>query len=298
MEAIHAGGVGVDCVDSERPSVSVVVPFRGDEDAGARLLTALSRLALRDGDEVIVADNTDRGVETLGAQGVTVVRAGRERSSYHARNAGARTARNGWLLFVDADCTPDPSLLEAYFAEPIDDACGAVAGAIEGDATQASLVPRYVRSRKFFSSSEGLLGPDAAPTGNLLVRRAAFASVGGFAEGIRSAGDVDMARRLQAAGWGIGHRPRAKVRHRHRESLTGLLAAFARYGAGARWLNQRYPGSAGSWPLLAGLRGAAADALRLAARGHLEEALFRGLDAAGLVAHRIGYAASNTAPRL
>jgi GT2 family glycosyltransferase len=142
----------------------------------------------------------------------------------------------------------------------------------------------------------GLLGDDATPAGNVLVRRAAFEQVGGFAEGIRSGGDIDLARRLGAAGWLIEHRPAAVVAHRHRESLPGFMGMIARYGAGARWLNARYPGTAPRWPLLAGLCGAARDAAALALRGRLEPALFRGVDGLGLIAHNLGYLASNRAP--
>jgi hypothetical protein len=38
-------------------------------------------------------------------------------------------------------------------------------------------------------------------------------------------------------------RPRAQVAHRARESLGALLGQLARHGAGAAWLNRRYPGT-------------------------------------------------------
>ena len=46
-------------------------------------------------------------------EGFRVVPADDHGSSYHARNVGAETAVNGWLLFTDADCQPDPGLLDA-----------------------------------------------------------------------------------------------------------------------------------------------------------------------------------------
>src|SRR5215208_4893530 len=98
-----------------RPSVSVIVPFRGDREAAKRMVAALTCLDPRDGDEVIVADNTSRGVAA--GSGVRVVAAARERSSYHARTVGAEAATNEWLLFLDADCTPQAGLLDAYFAQ-------------------------------------------------------------------------------------------------------------------------------------------------------------------------------------
>jgi GT2 family glycosyltransferase len=251
------------------------------------------------GDELIVADNTDRGVVAgVAGDAVRVARATEERSSYHARNAGAREAANGWLLFLDADCLPAPGLLDAYFAEPVPEGCGAISGSIVGDPAQRSLLPRYARSRRFLRVDNGLLDRDATQAGNVLVRRAAFESIGGFEEGIRSGGDIDLSRRLGAAGWMVEHRPAAVVAHRHREGLLDFMGMVARYGAGARWLNRRYPGSAPRWPLVSGLRGAARDAAGLAIRGRLESALFRVLDGLGLIAHNLGYWASNRPGRV
>jgi GT2 family glycosyltransferase len=283
-----------------RPSVSVVVPFRGSPTAAGRLLVALSRLEVTAADELIVADNTTGGaVARVGGERVRVARATAERSSYHARNVGAGLAANDWLLFMDADCVPARGLLDAYFAEPAPDDCGAISGSIVGDPTQRGLLARYTRSRHFLSVDQGLLGPDsgAALTGNLLVRRAAFKALGGFVDGIRSGGDIDLSRRLRAAGWSVQRRPDAVVEHRHRESLVAFLGMVARYGAGARWLNQRYPGSSPRWPLFAGLGGAIRDTATLAIRGRLEPALFRSIDGLGLIAHNLGYVASNRASR-
>jgi GT2 family glycosyltransferase len=257
---------------------------------------ALARLRLREGDEMMVADNTRDGVVPAALDGTArVVHANGERSSYHARNAGAREAHNEWLLFMDADCVPAPDLLDAYFREPVAASCGVVAGEISGDPSQQGLLPRYARARNFLSQTEGLHGKagSAGATANLLVRREAFEAAGGFAEGIRSGGDVDLCWRLMAAGWALEYRAEAGVVHRHRETLLGFMGQVARYAAGARWLNERYPGSSGRWPLLPGLLGSARDIAANALRGRPEEAVFRGIDALGLVAHNAGYLTSN-----
>ena len=99
----------------------------------------------------------------------------------------------------------------------------------------------------------------AAATGNLLVRRSTFDELGGFADGIRSAGDVDFCWRMRDAGWTLEQRPAARVSHHHRENLVSFLAMIARYGAGSRWLNERHPGVAPHWPLVPGLAGSARD---------------------------------------
>jgi mycofactocin glycosyltransferase len=281
---------------TERPAVSVIVPLRGDAAYARRARAAFARLELREADELIVADNTREGLAAPQFGGLgRVVDASGQPSSYFARNAGAAAAGSEWLLFVDADCTPVPELLDRYFDAPIPDGCGAVAGAIVGVVEQDSLLARYTRDRKFFDQQDGVHGADgiAAATGNLLVRRAAFERLGGFAEGVRSAGDVDFCWRLREAGWQLAHRPEASVAHRHREDLASFLAMIARYGAGSRWLNERHPGAAPRWPLVHGLVGSAWDIGGHLAHGRLEPAAFRAIDGLGLVAHNLGYRASN-----
>ena len=298
---------------SARPAVSVVVPFFGDGGEARALVGALSSLRLGRGDQLIVADNTvvgaflsenaeksARRAESPFENGqIRAVRANGERSSYHARNVGAREARTDWLLFMDADCVPAPDLLDAYFREPVPARCAILAGEISGDPGQGGLLPRYARARNFLSQTEGLHGKagSAGATANLLVRRAAFEAVGGFEEGIRSGGDVDLCWRLMAAGWTLDYRHDAGVVHRHRETLLGFMGQIARYAAGARWLNERYPGSSDRWPLVHGLVGSARDIAANALRGRLEEATFRGIDAIGLIAHSAGYRLSNAARR-
>jgi GT2 family glycosyltransferase len=285
---------------SSRAAVSVVVPFAGERRHAERLAANLGRLAVREGDELIVADNTDRGMPAAALPpGARVVRAAAERSSYHARNAGARRATNDWILFLDADCMPVPELLDAYFAEPIPDRCGAVAGAMGANPDQQALIARYARDRGFLNMAGGSEGPGwrIAVAGNVLVRRAAFDGIGGFVEGIRSGGDVDLSRRLIAAGWTIDARPAAAVEHHHREHLIPFLATIARYAAGSRWLERRYPGRSPRWPLPRQLALAARDSAGLALRGRREQAAFRALDGLGLVAHNVGYLGANAAPR-
>jgi glycosyltransferase involved in cell wall biosynthesis len=284
-----------------RPAVSVVVPFRGDKTAAERLVASLRCLDLRDGDELIVADNTaDGAARWMARDGLRVVRAARERSAYHARNEGARIATADWILFLDADCRPEPALLATYFSEPIPSDCGAVAGQIIGEPGQRSLAARYARSRNLFDHADGLIRADGggAAAGNLLVRRAAFERIGGFTEGIRSGGDLDLCRRLSAGDLRLEFRRAAVVHHRHRATLASLLGAVARYGAGSRWLNERYPGTSPAWPLRYGLAATARDIVaRLRAR-QVEEAVFRGVDGLGLLAHRVGYASGNQAGRV
>ncbi len=283
-----------------RPGVSLVVPFRGNDEDARRLAANLEPLELGPDDELIVADNSDPATNYQfppgGGGEWQLLRADGERSSYHARNVGAAAAAGEWILFIDSDCVPDSSLVDAYFAPVPGEVTGAIAGSVTTDPAQDAFLARYASDRKFLDQDAGLhTAGDAAATANLMVRRAAFEEVGRFAEGIRSAGDVDLCRRLVAAGWGIERRPGAVVRHLHRESLPDLLGSIARYAAGARWLNERYPGTAPRWPLVHGLALCGRDIALDLARLRFERAAFRGVDALGMFAHVIGYRRSNAA---
>ena len=282
---------------SDPPAVSVAVPFAGDRVDAERLGRALSRLALREGDEVVVADNSAGAVAASVLDGgVRVVRADGEWSSYHARNAAAAEATCEWILFMDCDCEPAPYLLDAYFAVPVEQRVGALAGPILHAPDQRPLAARYARARNFVVIPEAPGAIPTAPTGNLMVRREAYEAVGGFVEGIRSGGDVDFCRRIQEAGFTLELRPNATVVHPHRETLREYLRIVARYAAGARWLDERYPGIAPRWPLWPELWRAVRDSAREWAKGDLDEARFRLIDGLSLVAHNVGYRSENLAP--
>jgi GT2 family glycosyltransferase len=191
---------------------------------------------------------------------------------------------------------PQANLLDAYLEQPPGEDVGALAGSVVSDPDHRHFLARYATDRGFLDQEAGLhTAADAAATANLAVRRTTFDELGGFTEGIRSGGDVDLCRRLTEAGWRIERRPDAVVTHLHRESLPDLMGSIARYAAGARWLNERYPGTAPAWPLVAGLVHCGKDIAGNLAGRRFEEAAFRSVDALGMFAHTIGYRRSNDA---
>lgn len=273
----------------ERPPVSVVVPFAGEAADADAMLGELGRLALRDGDELIVADNS-AGEAVPETKRVTVIRVGRIGSSYYARNAGAAEAASEWLLFVDSDTLLPASLIDDFFATAPRGRCGLVAGEIEGDPGQESLVSRYLRCRGHLHAEPPLAaGPaPAAGTANLLVRKQTWTELGGFAE-VRSGADFEFSWRAGERGWTVEYRPGARVLHRHPERLAPMLAKACRYGAGQRWVERRYPRAARKPGLFRELLRGAAGVVVWTLSARFERAAFKGLDALWIAAYWRGW---------
>lgn len=262
-----------------RPAVSVVVPFLGGSKQAEALLDRLETLQTRAGDQLIVADNTETGVvASRRGSTVAVVAAGDRRSASDARNAGAAAANGEWLLFLDADCVPDPDLLDAYFREPIAERCAIVAGEIEGDPDQRATLARWARLQRGRWVEHHLSwGPHPAGiTANLLVRRAAFEQLGGFRIG--GGGDVDLSWRAQDAGWEFVYRPEVVVRHRDRERLVELAGQAVAYGGHQRRLRELHGPSVPRPTLVVPLVRSLGGTVVFAVGGRFERARFKLVD--------------------
>jgi GT2 family glycosyltransferase len=227
-----------------RPAVDVVVPFLGDERALLALLDRARELELQSGDSLTVVDNSPTSAGPPPAP--EVLRAPERQSSYYARNRGAARGQAPWLLFLDADVTAPPDLVDRYFADPIPEKTGVLAGTIEDVAPTGGsrLALRYAKvSHPLDDKNTWRPGFAYAQTASAAVRRTAFDEIGGFAE-VRSGGDADLCFRMAEAGWRIERQPGAVVNHRSRATLKALIRQYMRYGAGAAWLEARYPGFA------------------------------------------------------
>jgi len=281
---------------SGRPSVDVVLPFRGSDAQLALVLERLSGLDLETGDTVTVADNRRGARDRDGSGRVRVLGAGELQTSYHARNRAAALGTADWLVLLDADVLPPVDLLARYFAPMPGAGVGLLAGAVvdEEPASDGSTSAARYAWLKSSMSQEITLAHDRwafAQTANAALRRVAFEQVGGFEAGVRSGGDADLCFRARAAGWELERREHAAVVHRNRQTVPRMLAQRARHGAGAAWLSERWPGALPRrrWPGLAwwSIRRAGAGALAAAKRDR-DGALLGLLDGPAVWAFEIG----------
>jgi GT2 family glycosyltransferase len=225
--------------------VSVVVAAR---DAGATLAECLRSLTTQslapiEYEVIVVVDrrSTDDTEAVAVGSGVRVVTVkpdvGGARFTAGARNAGVRAARGNWVAFTDADCVASRSWLRALLRAADDASEGAplaVAGATAGldSSTDAA---RYVDITGGLRADRHLAHPTYPwpPALNVMYRRDALVTVGGYDERFASYEQADLhLRLLREVGGATLIADRALVFHRHRARWRSYARQQRSYGAG------------------------------------------------------------------
>jgi GT2 family glycosyltransferase len=172
----------------------------------------------------------------LDALPMRVVSADRLASAAYARNVGAALSEAPLLLFCDADDVASPQWMK-HLAEPLrNGAADFVGGAPVID---RSLLADWVYER-YYSSVDGarlaymppgIRYPIGASFG---VRRDRFEAVGGFDERFPAAGgeEIDLARRLFAAGGRVRIAPEAGFDYTARTDYRSLMRQRRAYALG------------------------------------------------------------------
>ena len=221
-----------------------VVPFLGSSESLGSLRRRLATLSLRDGDSVLVVDNTP------GPPREGTLHAPEIPTPAYARNRGAALGQAEWLVFIDSDADPPPDLLDRYFS-PSGRPDRADRGRREDEEAPpgSSMVTRYAYLRGAMSQDDTFdFGEWGYPkTANVACRRAAFEQVGGFRDEARAAEDADLTYRLRAAGWDVERREDAAVVHASRTTLRGFLVQKAVWGGAALGCTRSTPGRSRSW---------------------------------------------------
>lgn len=236
-----------------RPAVTIVVPFGGPAAELEEVVRRFAKVELSAADELVFVDNSPDGPapapEELPAGG-RVVRAAELGSPGYARNAGAAEARGEWLLFLDADTDPVPKLLYLYFGYDFNFPDTAIlAGGVESYPEDGTLAIELAHHTGLLDPTEAYACPyrPYALSANCAVRADAFRAVGGFEPRARAGEDADLCWRLQDAGYRLELRLDAVAWHRSRERMRDLWRQQRVHGAGAAWLNRRYPGAMPPW---------------------------------------------------
>lgn len=279
--------------------VAVAVPCFNEAAHVPALLTALAKLDPAPGVVLAVDDgSTDGTGDLLAAGDVEVIRHGRNHGLGLGRNRLWRRARElGFpvVAFLDADTRPAPDHLARVVELFGVDARLAGVGGRNVDSDGGGRADAW--RRRFWPQD---LGPAPLLDAPMLVgacaayRTEALYDVGGFDGSFRTNGeDVDVGRRLRAAGWRLRYEPTLVVEHRRQDDEASLVRACFRHCRDGMRATLKTPGEAPSpGELVFGMARKAARAPAAALfkrRDPAEAALGAAACTAGLAGYAVGW---------
>jgi hypothetical protein len=239
---------------SRGPEISVVIPSWNTRDYLAACLAALAR-SEKPECEVIVVENGSRdgSLEYLRAEHpeVRLIANGENEGFARASNQGMRAARGRYVLLLNTDTEVAPDAIPRLhaFLEANPGHAAAAPRLVHRDGRTQRTVQEFptLATALFFSTplerwfpashelrryfmrdwdQESSRDVDQPPAAALLLRMAALREVGLFDEELwLFYNDVDLARRLRAAGWKTRYLSEATVLH-HVGGSTSKFAGF------------------------------------------------------------------------
>lgn len=191
---------------------SVIVPFLNEERWLSSCLAALRAQTFEaDRVEWVFIDNgsTDRSAEIVAADDKAILLREERKDPYLARNTGIRHACGQYLVFLDADCQPDPDwlrvLAHALQAADAEILVGHLAYPATGPAL-LRLYEGYEDAKLRFVFGEGALEYAFGHAGNMVIRADVFKNHGLFPP-MPVVGDTEIIHRL------LAHCPKAVMRY-------------------------------------------------------------------------------------
>ena len=205
--------------------ISVVIPAFNEETELGGCLAALRAQTLSDSlFEVIVVDNgsTDATFEIaekfVPILPLRIIRLARSSIST-ARNKGASFAEGRELVFVDADCRPNPSCFQDFLDLTPEHGIRGCHYAIPSDSTWVGRVWTQYQARD-------VTGPVSfVPGGGLFISKSNFVALGGFDEQVETSEDIEICTRAKKMGLSITSHPCLAVVH---EGTPRTLLQFYR----------------------------------------------------------------------
>lgn len=227
------------------PSVSIVVPAHNSSGTIGGCIASLLAIAYpKDKLEIIVVDNNSTdGTSSLIQQYSVIFESENEvQSSYAARNKGLKRAQGDIIAFTDSDCFVESEWIAEGVKHFEDDRCGAVGGEVLSS-PPTSVIEEYLMSMDFLHQRHCLQNSfyPYIQTANAFYRRSILHKVGLFDPRMISGGDADLCWRMQMqTSYRICYADKARVYHKHRNTLKGLYTQRRTQGAGRILLEAKY----------------------------------------------------------
>jgi GT2 family glycosyltransferase len=231
----------------QTPTISIVIPNLDSPTIGRVLNAVRSQAGELSPYEVVVVGRDGPGQVKPGGA-VRLLSSEQPLPPAQARNRGIAASTGEILVFLDADCVPEPDwlahLIAPYSSSEVHVVGGSMAPEGPGFWTLADNISTF---HEYLST----LGPgfrEQLPTFNLSFRRSVLHEIGGFDEAYPypAGEDADLTVRARLAGYLLHFQPDAVVRHYPSRGSPGAVLRHAyrlgRYSVKvdpryARWLD-------------------------------------------------------------
>jgi len=201
--ARHAAVSDAPAGEFSAPHVSVVVIGRNEGERLRRCLASVHAASWAGmAYEVIYVDScsTDSSIDLARSFGAYTCGVEAQPCAAKARNLGWQRASGEFILFLDGDTELHPGFVGAALEALQDPALCAAWGHRREARPEQSIYTRVLDLDWVYPA-----GPSLYFGGDVLLRRAAIAQVGGFAPTLQAGEEPELCARLRAAGWKIEH---------------------------------------------------------------------------------------------
>jgi GT2 family glycosyltransferase len=224
-------------------AITVVIPVYGP---GPHLEEVVATLdgQLEAGCPIIISHSGegDPSARFAGHDRVTVLHSDERLFAGAARNRGLAEARTDWVAFIDEDIVPTDGWYDALRQSISEQAADCIIGAIDYRESSGywgtSLWYTELGSVHPYMPKRPMTG---GPSGNMAVRRAAFAKTGGFPDDWRSSEELVGQARMIAAGHKLIFDPAVIVYHYNLRGAGAVFRHLYLYGRFGARLRRAYP---------------------------------------------------------
>lgn len=212
-----------------KPSVTVIIRCFNEAKHIGRLLKGIHEQTLKD-IEVVVVDSgsTDGTLEEAGKYPTKVIQIKPGDFSFgYALNVGCRAARGEYLVMASAHVYPVRTDWLERLLEPFGDhRVGLVYGKQQGNHL-TKYAEHQIFAKWFPESADWDQRDFFCNNANAAIRRRLWANLQ-YDETLTGLEDLDMAKRLKAAGYKIAYEPSAAIVHVHEEGYRRILNRYRR----------------------------------------------------------------------
>lgn len=231
---------------------SIIIPVYNRPDEMKELLASLQEQTVRNFELIVVEDGSTvsckQEIDNAIAAGLDVKYFWKPNEGRSiARNYGMNQASGNYFVFFDSDCVIPPQYFEVLERELDKNGLDCFGGPDAASEKFSDLQKAISYSMTSFLTTGGIRGGKVSMekftprTFNMGFSKDVYATVGGFREMFSE--DIDMSKRIQAAGFSIGLIADSPVWHKRRISFGKFFRQVYVFGMSRITLKLLYPDS-------------------------------------------------------